>query len=293
MVILRNIYTEYFYAESSKEKKYRCLESTDYQDSEEGTVAYLSSDEENLSSSGKSTKTRHASESSSGSSPDSSSESDLFSSLDNEPLSKYRKRKFSGDKGHSTDTRNPSRSVGRPRGRAKPPARDCNKHFCIVQKNMQHDGVDEECARLGIYYKKWRPLNPEQTSHVSICDVDDATVIPHKQEIPQWCIMCSHNRFLKNEQLGLKHYLSLHPKTLLVVRDFKMWVCKYLEVRSHGSDNSACNMHYHCFDCFHPFKMGDLLSTHLVTAHEDIWLAEVRHLMSDSNPHKYSHDFNF
>ena len=137
MVISRNIYTEYFYAESSKEKKYRHSESTDYQDSEEGTVAYLSSDEENLSSSGKSTKTRRASESSSGSSPDSSSESDSFSSLDNESLSKYRKRKSSGDEGHSTDTtRNPSQSVGRPRGRAKPPARDRNKHFHIVQKNV-------------------------------------------------------------------------------------------------------------------------------------------------------------
>ena len=292
MLISRNIYTKYFYAESSMEKKYICSESTDYQDSEEGTVAYLSSDEENLLSSGKSTRMQCASESSSGSSPDSSSESDSFSSSDDEPLSKYRKRKSSGDEGHSTDTtRNPSQSVGRPRGRAKPPAKDHNKRFRIVQKNVRRDGIDEECARLGIYYKKWRPLNPDQTSHVSIHDLEDATVIPHEQEIPQWCIMCPHNRFLKNEQLGLKHYLSLHHKTLLIVRDFKMWACKCSEVRSHGSDNSARNMHYHCFDCFHPFKMGDLLSTHLVTAHEDIRLAEVCHLMSDSNPHKYSHGF--
>ena len=57
MIILTNIYTEYFSAESSKEKKYIRSQSTDYQDSEEGTVAYLSSDEENLSSSGKSTRT--------------------------------------------------------------------------------------------------------------------------------------------------------------------------------------------------------------------------------------------
>ena len=127
---------EYFYAESSKEKKYIRSESTDYQDSEEGTVAYLSSDEENLSSSGKSTRMRCGSQSSSGSSPDSSSESDSFSSSDDEPLSKYRKRKSSGDEGHSTDTRNPSRSVGRPRGRAKPPAKDHNKRFRIVQKNV-------------------------------------------------------------------------------------------------------------------------------------------------------------
>ena len=109
MLISKNIYMEYFYAESSKEKKYICSESTDYQDSEEGTVVYLSPDKENLLSSGKSTRTRCGSESFSGSSPDSSSESDSFSSSDDEPLSKYRKRKSSGDKGHSTDTtRNPS-----------------------------------------------------------------------------------------------------------------------------------------------------------------------------------------
>ena len=292
MLILTNIYMEYFYAESSKEKKYIRSQSTDYQDSEEGTIAYLSSDEENLLSSGKSTRTRHGSQLSSGSSPGSSSDSDSFSSLDDKPLSKYRKRKSSGDEGHSTDTmRTPSQSVGRPRGTAKPPAKDCNRHFHIVQKNVRRDGIDKECAWLGIYYKKWRPLNPDQTSLVSVCSLEDATVIPHEQEIPQCCIMCPHNRFLKNEQLGLKHYLSLHHKTLLVVRNFKMWACKCSEVRSHRSDNSARNMHYHCFDCFHPFKTGDLLSTHLVTAHENIRLAEVRHLMSDSNPHKYSHDF--
>ena len=56
MLILTNIYMEYFYAESSKEKKYIHSESTDYQDSEEGTVAYLSSDNENLSSYSKSTR---------------------------------------------------------------------------------------------------------------------------------------------------------------------------------------------------------------------------------------------
>ena len=121
MIIFTNIYTEYFSAESSKEKKYIHSQSTDYQDSEEGTVAYLSSDEENLSSSGKSTRMQRPSQSSSASSPGSSSDSDSFLSSDEEPLSKYRKRKSSADEGHSTDTRRtPSRSVGRPRGRAKP-----------------------------------------------------------------------------------------------------------------------------------------------------------------------------
>ena len=92
MIILTNIYTEYFSAEPSNEKKYIHLQSTDYQDSEEGTVAYLSSDEENLLSSGKSIRTQRPSQSSSASSPGSSSDSDSFSSSDEEPLQVQEKK---------------------------------------------------------------------------------------------------------------------------------------------------------------------------------------------------------
>ena len=54
----------------------------------------------------------------------------------------------------------------------------------VVQRHVHRDRVDEECARLGIVYKKWQPLNPKQKSHPSVRDIEDSTVIPDEQEVP-------------------------------------------------------------------------------------------------------------
>ena len=136
--------------------------------------------------------------------------------------------------------------VGRPKGKAKPPACDFTLPTSIQFKNVRRDRVDEECQRLGIYYRHWVLLNPQQISHPSVCDFNNDTIIPDEQDIPGWCILCPRNTYLKNDNLGHDHYLSRHHKTLLVMQDFKMFSCKCSEVRSHGSDNSACNKHYHC-----------------------------------------------
>ena len=80
--------------------------------------------------------------------------------------------------------------VGWPKGRAKPPARDFTLPTSIQFKNVRRDRVDEECQRLGIYYKCWVPLNPQQISHPSVCDFNDDTVIPAEQDIPGRCILC-------------------------------------------------------------------------------------------------------
>ena len=174
---------------------------------------------------------------------------------------------------------------GKPKGKAKPPTRDFSKPTSILQKNVCRDLVDEECQCLGIIYCRWVPLNPEQTSHPSVCDFDDDTVLPEQQEVPQWCIMCPHNSYLKNAFIANRHYLSRHHKTMLVVDDFKLWACKCSEVRSHGSDNSARNKHYHCHLCFHPFKSADLLSTHYTSEHPEVEPSSIRHLMRPDNPH--------
>ena len=80
--------------------------------------------------------------------------------------------------------------VGRPKGKAKPPARDFTLPTSIQFKNIRRDRVDEECQRLGIYYRRWVPLNPQQISHPSVHDFNDDTVIPDEQDIPGWCILC-------------------------------------------------------------------------------------------------------
>ena len=253
--------------------------STDYDSSDAETVAYLSSGG-----------------SSSGSSPNGSS-SDSFDSSNDEPLIEYKNSRKGGEGTEADDALSQSLKTyeeftkhkrGRARGPAKAPHHDFTRPTSIAQHNVRRDHIDEECKRLGIYYKKWVPLNPDQTSHCSVRDYNDDTKVPEEQEVGEWCIMCPKNRFMWNCLLIRKHYLSVHQKKLLVIGDYKLWRCKCSEVCSHGSDNSARNVHYHCHLCFHPFKTKDLLGTHLVTQHPEIETGQVRHLLDPSNPHRRS-----
>ena len=290
-ILVRNICVT-----GSTSKKFKRSDSTEFEDSGEDTVAYLSSDG---TSSGKSTKT--AKEKSSAA-PDSSD----WDSSDEEPLIKYtipskdtdsstesssssseeddKRRKRS--KKRKANANSERCSVGRPRGRAKPPSCDFSKPTSIRQHKVGRDRVDEECARLGIVYKVWWPLNPEQTCHIAVRPLDDPTEIPPEQEIPQYCILCPRNRVLPNYTFAINHYRSIHQSTLLVVDNVKMWACKCSEMRLHGSDNLARNKCYHCFVCFHPFKTSDLLGTHISTQHLDVHLAHIQHLMKKDNPHR-------
>ena len=156
----------------------------------------------------------------------------------------------------------------------------------VIQRHVQRDRVNEECARLGIVYKRWELLNPDQSSHPSVREMDDGTIIPEEQSIPDWCILCPRNRYLKDHSFAHIHYLCMHHKKLLVVNNSKMLACKCSEICSHGSDRSARNQHFHCCVCLHPFKAGDLLATHMITSHTEIDLSQVRHLMHENNPHR-------
>ena len=106
----------------------------------------------------------------------------------------------------STPITPPKLKRGRPKGKAKPHTGDFSHPASIQQKNVHHDRVDKECIRLNIVYWKWCPLNPQQQSHVSIRDINDDREIPDEQEIPEWCILCPCNSFLKDRKAGLNHY---------------------------------------------------------------------------------------
>ena len=54
--------------------------------------------------------------------------------------------------------------------------------------------------------KKWKPLNPKQKSHPSVRDIDDSTVIPDEQEVPEWCILCPRNKYLRDNTYAHTHY---------------------------------------------------------------------------------------
>ena len=129
-----------------------------------------------------------------------------FDSSDQEPLSKY-VVKHSGSPeflpepiqvtpGQPTSTSNEQQKRGRPQGRAKPKSKEYFTGFNIVQRHVHRDRVDEECAERGIVYKRWEPLDPNQDSHPSVMDVKDSTIIPDAQHIPEWCILCPHNKYL-------------------------------------------------------------------------------------------------
>ena len=132
------------------------------------------------------------------------------------------------------------------KGKAKPHTGDFSAPGSILQKNIRHDRVDEECIWLNIVYKKWKPLNPNQKSHFTTRDFNNATEVPDEQEIPEWCIICPRNSLLDNAKVARSHYLLWHHKKMLVIGNQKLWACKCSEMWSHGNDNSARNMHYHC-----------------------------------------------
>ena len=175
--------------------------------SETNTIAYLSSgkDKEETSS-GRSQGSPHNS-------------NDDFNTSDDEHLTKYVSLKVPENAEDSTSTSSdsdtiimseqempvdpdsddmnvqqpqPSKkcTVGHPNGRTKPPAHDFKLPTSIQYKNIRRDHIDEECQRLGIFHKCWGPLNLQQTSHPSVRDFNDDTVIPDEQNIPEWCIMC-------------------------------------------------------------------------------------------------------
>ena len=148
-------------------------------------------------------------------------DSDEFDTSDNEPLSKkVSKRSDSPEfEQEGSDSRKP-RKRGRPSGKTK-----SLSMVKVVQRHVRCDRVDEECGCLGIVYKKWQPLNPKQKSHPSVRDIEDSTVIPDKQEVPEWCILCPRNKYLRDNTYAHTHYLRMHHKKLLVVDNAKMLAC--------------------------------------------------------------------
>ena len=198
-----------------------------------------------------------------------------FEPSDDEPLSKYVMKRSNSPEFEQEQPTNGAkpRGRGRPCGKMSAKTPESVSMLKVVQQHVCQDRVDEECAHLGIVYKRWEPLNPEQTSHLSVRQMYYGTIIPGKQNIPDWCILCLRNKYLKDDSFGHTHYLRVHHKKLLVVNSSKMLSCKCSEIRSHRSDRSARNQHFHCYICFHPFKAGDLLAMHMITNHTEIDLS--------------------
>ena len=169
--------------------------------------------------------------------------------------------------------------LGRPRGKARPRVINFNHPKAIKAVNFRRDNVDEDAARRGVIYQRWRAAYGHITSHVSVRDLNDETIIPPEQEMPGWCMLCPKNKYV-NYDNGERHYLSLHQKSLVVIGTKKLWHCKCSQLRSHGNDMSARNAHYHCMKCFQPCRSTANLANHVITAHRDVDPIAVRHLQN-------------
>ena len=183
-----------------------------------------------------------------------------FDSSDEEPLAKYRTKSNGDLKKERKDKSDgeSSRGHGRHRGKAQPGKKFQMAGFNRLQRNVRRDRVDEECTRLGIVYRQWKPLNPDQESHPSIMFFNEETIVPEEQKIPDWCILCPRNKVMRDKGFCQSHYLRVHHKKLIVVENYKMLSC----------------------------KCSDLLATHIITNHQEVDLPQIHHLMHESNPHR-------
>ena len=103
-----------------------------------------------------------------------------FKPSDDEPLSKYVAKRSNSPEFDQEQPTNGAKpwGRGRPHGKTSAKTPESVSMVKVVQQHVCWDRVDEECAHLGIAYKRWEPLNPEQTSHPSVRQMDDGTIIP-------------------------------------------------------------------------------------------------------------------
>ena len=193
-----------------------------------------------------------------------------------EPPARSSNSESDDDEAHS-DPGSRAGKLGRPRGRARPRVINFNHPKAIKAVNFRRDNVDEEAARRGVIYQRWKNEFGHITSHVSVRDFNDETIIPEQQEMPGWCMICPKNKYV-NFDNGERHYLTLHHKSLVVIGSHKLWHCKCSQLRSHGNDMSARNAHYHCMKCLQPCRSTANLANHVIHALRDVDPILVRHL---------------
>ena len=151
-------------------------------------------------------------------------------------------------------------------------------------KNLQHDGVDERCACLGIKYLKWwgvkgkgRHLSREPTSKVLI------DYIPRGQKLNEDCILCLQEIHPTSKYDLLSHVRHVHVGHLITIWEMNLLMCRCSDIRSQGHDNSVRNRHWHCVDCWQPCVIPSKLKQHMLAKHKDKYNKhELKHLDQSS-----------
>ena len=109
---------------------------------------------------------------------------------------------------------------------------------------------------------------PEQDGHVSIREFLDSSVIEEEQVIPGYSLLCLCKKYLIDRKSGKYHNTNVHIKHCIVVDHWKVLMCKCSEVRSHGTDFSTHNHHFHCPICYQPFDQPWQRGNHMIVKHQ-------------------------
>ena len=112
--------------------------------------------------------------------------------------------------------------------------------------------VDEDCDRLNVKYKKWQgDEQPKVKLHKSHIEYGKENQIPEAQYIPDICILCPSNKYLRDKWDSNHHYNSVHIAKLIVIKETVALQCKCSDIRSRGWKKDKCTRyaHYHCTVC--------------------------------------------
>ena len=130
------------------------------------------------------------------------------------------------------------------------------------KKNKCKDSVDEQLTDIKYVY--WQDKEPKKQGDLYISHQDflDAPIIIPQQPMDSHCILCPRKKELAGEYYAEAHYRWVHRGHSLVINDIIMLMCKCSEVRSTGTDGATRNSHWHCVECWHPFRLRGQLKLH-------------------------------
>ena len=131
-------------------------------------------------------------------------------------------------------------------------------------------------------YRKWcgKPYDGKHPTHLP---VGCRTVIPDKQKIPGYCLLCPMTDIYPSLCRLRRHYNHLHVKYQIVVKKTVMLACKCSQIKNQGTDGSCRNMHYHCYICNWPRVQKHHMFIHLTTQY-GLNMKEVGHLERAPKP---------
>ena len=140
--------------------------------------------------------------------------------------------------------------------------------------------MDETCARLGITYCKW---HGRKGPGMHISHVPTKTVlfkyIPRGQKMTEDCILCPKEKHLNSNYDLLVHVRRVHFGHLITIRNMNLLMCRCSDIPSQGTDNSVCNRHWHCIQCWQPCTRPAKLKTHILAKHKGVYeKGELKHL---------------